>query len=129
MEEDGIALNVVYNVDLVEDDARVQHIERRVVERACEHDILEELEAVGVVNLLPDKVVSYWNRLVEMCIDVKKFAVIGLVCGKLWIVWIASQNQTRYEGRTAYTRASRPLQRICRPREYARKSRGRSSSL
>jgi hypothetical protein len=59
MEEDGIVLNVIDNVNLVEDDARVQNIERRIVERARKHDILEELEAVGMVNLLPDKVISY----------------------------------------------------------------------
>lgn len=94
MEEDGIILNVIDNVNLVEDDAGVQNIERRVVERACQYNVLEELEAIGMVDLLPDKVVSYWNRLMEVCIDVKKFTVIGLVCWKFWIVCVAKSKST-----------------------------------
>lgn len=89
MEEDGIVLDMIDNVNLVEDDARVQNIESRIIERTCEYDILEELEAVGMVDLLSDKVVSYRNRLVEVCIDVEEFTVVGLVCGKLWIIYVA----------------------------------------
>lgn len=89
MEEDGIVLDVIDDVDLVEDDARVQNIERRIIERASKYNILEELEAVGMVDLLPDQVVSYWNRLMEMCVDVEEFTVVGLVCGKLRIIYVA----------------------------------------
>jgi len=89
MEEDGIVLDVIDNVNLVEDDARVQNIERRIIERASKYNILEELEAVSMVDLLPDKVISYWNRLVEVCVDVEEFTVVGLVCGKLRIIYVA----------------------------------------
>lgn len=45
---------MLHNVDLVEEDKRVENGEGRVVEDACEDDVFNILEAVGVVDLFAD---------------------------------------------------------------------------
>ena len=40
--EAHIVLHIVDDVNLVEDDARVEHIEHRVIEDACKDNVLEE---------------------------------------------------------------------------------------
>lgn len=84
-----------------------------------------------MVDLLPDKVLPYWDRLVEVCVDVEKFTVVGFVGGKLRVICVAksrSQNKN-HEQSIAHTPAFQPLQRRCRPLVYARRSHGRSSLL
>ena len=61
-----VVLNVGDDVDLVEDDGGVEHVEGRVVNGAGKHDIFEELEAICVVDLPLDSVVANGDRLVVM---------------------------------------------------------------
>ena len=61
-----VSLDVCDDVDLVEDDGGVEHVEGRVVNGACKHDIFEELEAICVVDLPLDSVVANGDRLVVM---------------------------------------------------------------
>ena len=65
-QEGLVVLDVGDDVDLVEDDGRVQDIECRIVDRARKDHILEELKAVGVVDLPLYGVVADGDGLVEM---------------------------------------------------------------
>ena len=54
------------DVDLIEDDGRVEDVERGVVDRTSKNYVLQELETVCVVYLPLDRLVADGNRLVEM---------------------------------------------------------------
>ena len=81
-----VSLDVCDDVDLVEDDGRVEDVERRVVDCAREHDVLEELEPVCVVDLALDRVVTYGDWLMEAGGVAEEVAVVGLVVGEFWVV-------------------------------------------
>jgi hypothetical protein len=85
-EERGVLLHERDDVDLVEDDARVQDVERAVVDRAREHDVLEELQAVRPVHLARDVRVPDRDRLVELRGLLQELAVVRLVRRELWVV-------------------------------------------
>lgn len=77
---------MINDIDLVEDDARVEHVEGRVIERPGENDVFEKLETIGVMDFLPYSDILYCNGLVEMSVFTKEFAVIRLVSLKLGII-------------------------------------------
>ena len=85
-EEAHVVLHMVDDVNLIEDDARVEHIERRVVEDAREDDVLEELQPVRVVHLLLHARVVQRDRLVEVGGRAQKVAVVRLVRRELGVV-------------------------------------------
>ena len=51
-EKHFVSLDVVDDVNLIEEDEGVEDIVRRVVQRPCHDDVLEELEAIGLHYLL-----------------------------------------------------------------------------
>ena len=77
---------MVDDVDLVEDNGRIQHVERRVVNGSREYDVLEELQPVCMVNLATDGIVSDRDRLVETRRLAQEVPVVGFVVGELWVV-------------------------------------------
>lgn len=85
-QERGVLLHERDDVDLVEDDARVQDVERAVVDRAREHDVLEELQPVRAVHFARDVPVPDRHRLVELRGLLEKFPVVGLVRRELRVV-------------------------------------------
>jgi hypothetical protein len=74
------------DIDLIENDIRIEYVERRVVQRAREYDIFEELEAKRLVNLLLDEGVVDGDRLVEVRDLFKKIAVVCFVGGEVRII-------------------------------------------
>ena len=81
-----VILDVCDDVDLVEDDGRVQNVEGRVVDGTRKHDVLEELQTVSMVDLLLDGVVPDGDGLMEVSGLTEEFAVVGLVVGEFWVV-------------------------------------------
>jgi len=81
-----ICLYMGDDVNLVEDDARVEDVEGRVVEDACEHDVFEELETIGMVNFSLDVLIIDVYGLVISGRLVKKLSVVGLVGRELGVV-------------------------------------------
>ena len=79
-------MHVIYDVNLVEENARVEHVERRIVDSAREYDVLEKLKAVGMVYLPLNAVVADRYRLMVAGGLVEELAVIGLVSGEFWVV-------------------------------------------
>ena len=84
--ERWVILDVCDDVDLVEDDGRVQNVEGRVVDGTRKHDVFEELQSVSMVDLLLDGVVPDGDGLMEVSGLTEKFAVVGLVVGEFWVV-------------------------------------------
>ena len=81
-----ILLHVRDDVDLVEDDARVEDVKGGVVEDAREDDVFEELEAIRVVDLALDGWVADGDGLVEFSAFLQEFAVVGFVGWKFGII-------------------------------------------
>ena len=77
---------MVDDVDLVEDNGRIQHVERRVVNGSREYDVLEELQPVCMVNLATDGIISDRDWLVETRRLAQEVPVVGFVVGELWVV-------------------------------------------
>ena len=97
-EERLVVLDVGDDVDLVEDDGRVEDVECRVVDRAREHDVLEELEAVCVVDLALDRVVTDGDWLVEAGGVAEEVAVVGLVVGEFGVICVRRLDSRRVCG-------------------------------
>ena len=81
-----VPLHVIDDVNLVEKDARVEHVEGRVVDSAREHDVFEELEPIRMVHLSLDALVADRYRLVIAGRLMEEFTVVGLVGGEFWVV-------------------------------------------
>ena len=84
--EAHVVLQVVDDVDLVEDDARVEHVGRWVVEDAREDDVLEELHPVRVVRLLLRTRVVQRDRLVGAGGRAQEVTVVRIVRRDLGVV-------------------------------------------
>lgn len=74
------------DINLVEDDTRIQDIKCRVVEGTGEDDVFEELKAVGVVNFSLDYWVVNWYWLVELGGLFEEITVVGFVGGKIGVI-------------------------------------------
>ena len=83
---------------MVEDDGRVEDVECRVVYRAREHDVLEELEPVCVVDLALDRVVTYGDWLMETGGVAEEVAVVGLVVGEFGVICVRRLDSRRVCG-------------------------------
>jgi len=79
-------LHVVNDIHLVEEDARVDDVECRIVQNACEYDILEELQSVGVMDLPLYGLISDGDRGMEMGVLLEKFPVIRLVIWEFGVI-------------------------------------------
>ena len=77
---------MIDDVNLVEEDARVEDVEGRVIDGSREYDVFQELQAVGMVDLPLDGFVSDVDRLVVAGCLAEEIAVIGFVGGKLGVV-------------------------------------------
>ena len=77
---------MIDDVNLVEKDARVEHVEGRVVDSARKHDVFEELEPIRMVHLSLDALVADRYRLVIAGRLMEEFTVVGLVGGEFWVV-------------------------------------------
>jgi len=79
-------LNVGDDVNLVEDDARVEDVERRVVKGTSQHDVLQELQPVGMVDFALNAGVADWNGLVKVRSLMQELAIIGFMTWKIGII-------------------------------------------
>jgi hypothetical protein len=86
-QEGRVGLHVIDDINLVEEDARVEHIECRIVNGACENDVLEKLQPVGVMYFLLDAFIADRYGLVVTGRLVKELAIIGFVRRELWVVY------------------------------------------
>jgi len=75
------------DVDLVEDDARTEHVECRVIEGSGENDVLEKEEAIGVMYFLLNERVMNGDGLVVASRMAKKVAIVGFVNGKFGVIY------------------------------------------
>lgn len=81
-----VALKVGNDINLIENDARVEHVEGRIVKYTGECDILQELETVCVMNLLRyDRIVDGY-RLVEVSRLTEEFAIVSLVSREFRVI-------------------------------------------
>lgn len=76
------------NVDLVEEDKRVQDGEGWVVEYAGENNVLEILQAVCIMDLPLDIVVLYPDYLLELGLVGEVMSVVGFVQWEVGVVWV-----------------------------------------
>lgn len=86
-QECRILLDVCYDVDLVENYARVEDVECGVIKCAGEDNVFEELKAVSVVYFALDDWVPDDDGLMEVGVLVKKLAIIGFVVGEFGVIY------------------------------------------
>ena len=85
-QERWVLLNVGDDVNLVEDDARVKDVERRVVKGTSQDDVLQELQPVGMVDFTLDTGVSNWDGLVKMRSLMQELAIVSFMTWKIRII-------------------------------------------
>lgn len=74
------------DVNLVEDDARVEDVERRVVKGTSQYNVLQELQPVGMVDSALNTGVSDWDGLVKMRSLMQELAIIRFMTRKIRII-------------------------------------------
>jgi hypothetical protein len=72
-------LEMLNNVDLVEEDERVQNAEGRIVEDARKNDVFEVLEPVRVMYLPFDVFVFYPDNLLKLGFVSEVLSMVGFV--------------------------------------------------
>lgn len=58
---------MIDDLDLIEQDERIEHIERAVVDHSCQDDVFEELEAIGLRNLSLDSLIFEFECPLVLC--------------------------------------------------------------
>ena len=86
LDEGDVALQVLDNVDLVEEDERVEHGEGGVVQDPSQDDVLQVLQPIGMVDLPPDRLVLDLNDLLEFGAVAEVVAMVGLVAWEVGVV-------------------------------------------
>lgn len=79
-------LDVRDDVDLIEEDTGVDDVESGVIDGPGEDHVLEELEAVSVVNFALNYRVADGDRLMEMRLGLQKFSVVCFVVRKVRVI-------------------------------------------
>ena len=87
VEEVPVGLQVLDNIDLVEEDERVQHRKRRVIQNPGQDHILEVLQAICLVDLAVYLFVLDLDDLLEPPLVAQPLAMVRLVCREVRVVF------------------------------------------
>jgi len=79
-------LYMIDNIHLVEEDARVDDVECRIIQNAGEHDILEELQPVGMVDFPFNGLISDRDRGMEVGVLPEELPVIRFVIREFRVI-------------------------------------------
>jgi hypothetical protein len=91
LQERGVRLKMLDDVDLVEEDERIQYREGRVVQDARENDVFEVLQSVCRVNLPFYLLVLDLHHLLELGLVGKVLPVVCFVQGEVGVVYNMSE--------------------------------------
>ena len=108
------------NVNLIEDNAGVEDVERGVIQSACKYDVFKKLKSVGVVDLPLNGDVAHYYRLMELSSVVEEVTVVGFVSREIWVIYERLSGRCVIIVRKANILGCQRLQKICHPQEYVR---------